>query len=76
MTRMHTNEKGGAFRRRFFPTATAREWSDWRWQLRRSLRDANSLGRILRLTDDERARQDTMMVCVSRAHSAELVLDL
>ena len=28
------------------------------------------------LTDDERARQDTMMVCVSRAHSAELLLDL
>lgn len=52
---MHTNEQGAAFRRRFFPGATAREWSDWRWQLRRSLRDANSLGRILRLTDDERA---------------------
>jgi tetrachlorobenzoquinone reductase len=28
------------------------------------------------LTDDERERQDTMMVCVSRAHGTELVLDL
>jgi lysine 2,3-aminomutase len=44
-----------AFRRRFFPEASAQEWNDWRWQLRHRVRDLAGLERILRLTDDERA---------------------
>ena len=43
------------FRSRIFPTATAREWNDWHWQLRHAFRSAEQLGRALTLTDDERA---------------------
>lgn len=42
------------FRRRFFPDATAREWNDWRWQLRHRITDLEGLERIFRLSDDER----------------------
>ena len=44
-----------AFRRRHFPGATAREWNDWRWQLKHRLRDLEDLERVFALTDDERA---------------------
>jgi lysine 2,3-aminomutase len=47
--------KRDAFRRQFFPRASDEEWNDWRWQLRNSFRDIGSLGRILSLSDDERA---------------------
>ncbi len=30
------------------------EWRDWRWQQRHALRTAEELGRVVRLTDDER----------------------
>jgi len=44
-----------AFRRRFFPETTLTDWNDWRWQLRHRVRDRDSLGRILRLSEDESA---------------------
>ncbi|MCZ7591453.1 MAG: KamA family radical SAM protein [Kiritimatiellae bacterium] len=43
-----------AFRRRFYPDATAREWNDWRWQLKRRISDLEELQRIFKLSDDER----------------------
>ncbi|MFH0952741.1 MAG: KamA family radical SAM protein [Verrucomicrobiota bacterium] len=43
-----------AFRRRFFPFASASDWNDWRWQVRNVIRDLAGLERILRLTDGER----------------------
>jgi len=48
------SRKSKAFRRRFFPLASAGEWNDWRWQLRNRIRDLASLGRIVRLSEDER----------------------
>ena len=42
------------FRRRFYPDATAREWNDWRWQLRRRITDLEGLERLFTLSDDER----------------------
>jgi lysine 2,3-aminomutase len=42
------------FRERYFPFATAAEWSDWRWQLRNRVRSLEMLERVVRLTDDER----------------------
>ena len=36
-----------AFRRRVFPEATAADWSDWRWQLRRRVRTAAGVARAL-----------------------------
>ena len=36
-----------AFRQRVFPEATAGEWADWRWQLRRRVRTAAGVARAL-----------------------------
>lgn len=44
-----------SFQRRFFPDATAAQWNDWRWQLRKRIRDLSALERIVKLTDDERS---------------------
>ncbi len=44
-----------AFRRRFFPGVSDAEWSDWRWQLRRRIRDLVSLEQVFTLSEDERA---------------------
>jgi lysine 2,3-aminomutase len=43
-----------AFRRRFFPTATDRDWNDWRWQLRHRIKDAGALEQFITLSPDER----------------------
>jgi lysine 2,3-aminomutase len=48
------SERSRAFRRRFFPNASATDWNDWRWQLRHRIRDLAGLARIIRLSDDER----------------------
>ena len=40
--------------RRFVPSATRRDWSDWRWQLKHRLRDLEGMERVFQLTDDER----------------------
>lgn len=42
-----------AFRRRFFPEASAEEWNDWRWQLRSRIRSLAQLEKIFRLSADE-----------------------
>jgi len=42
------------FRKRFFPNTTLTEWQDWRWQLHHRIRDVNTLGRMIRLSEDER----------------------
>jgi lysine 2,3-aminomutase len=47
------NERSRAFRRRFYPEASAREWNDWRWQTRNRIRSAEGLARVLRLSEDE-----------------------
>jgi lysine 2,3-aminomutase len=49
------SERSRAFRRRFFSEATAALWNDWRWQLQHRIRDLAALGRIIRLSQDERA---------------------
>lgn len=43
-----------AFRKRFFPNTSLAEWQDWRWQLHHRIRDVDALGRLIRLSDDER----------------------
>src|SRR5262245_16280564 len=42
------------FRKRFFPAARARDWQDWRWQMRQRIHDLPTLERILTLSSDER----------------------
>ena len=43
-----------AFYRRFFPGTSTIEWNDWRWQMRARIRNLADLGRVFRLSDDER----------------------
>lgn len=47
------SERSRAFRRRFFPDATASDWNDWRWQLQHRIRDLRTLARFIRLSEDE-----------------------
>jgi lysine 2,3-aminomutase len=44
-----------AFRRRFFPQASIRDWNDWRWQARSRLRTLAELERVFQLSTDERS---------------------
>ncbi|MFH0945008.1 MAG: KamA family radical SAM protein [Planctomycetota bacterium] len=43
------------FRRTFFPEATAEDWSDWRWQLRKRLRSPEEFQRVFDLSTEELA---------------------
>jgi lysine 2,3-aminomutase len=49
-----TGEASRAFRRRFYPATSAREWDDWRWQVRNRIRSAEELARVIRLSEEER----------------------
>jgi lysine 2,3-aminomutase len=52
--RSTSNPRTRAFRKRFFPEATDREWNDWRWQSRHRIRTLEQFERILKLSDCER----------------------
>ncbi len=43
------------FRKRLFAEASADDWNDWRWQLRKRIRTLADLERVFKLSDDERA---------------------
>src|SRR5215510_6810427 len=53
-SRLVINPRARAFRKRFFPTASMRDWNDWRWQLRHRIKDLETVARIIHLSDDER----------------------
>jgi len=40
--------------RTLFPGASPDQWSDWRWQMRHSIRSLEDLARLVPLTEDER----------------------
>ena len=44
-----------SFRRRVYPTASASDWNDWRWQLHHRIRELDELARIIELSADERS---------------------
>ncbi len=43
-----------AFRKKFFPDATDRQWNDWRWQSQHRIRKLEQFEQIVTLSDDER----------------------
>ena len=43
------------FRKRFFPEASADDWNDWRWQLRKRIRTLADLERVFALSEEERS---------------------
>ncbi|MGE3164097.1 MAG: KamA family radical SAM protein [Planctomycetota bacterium] len=49
-----SRELGAAFRRRFFPGVTERQWNDWHWQSQNRIRRLEQFERMVTLTDDER----------------------
>jgi lysine 2,3-aminomutase len=52
--RLVVSQRSDAFRRRFYPDATLRDWNDWRWQNRNRVRTLADLERMLAITADER----------------------
>ena len=48
------NPRTRAYRRRYFPEATNREWNDWRWQTRHRIRTLKQLELMLDLSEEER----------------------
>src|SRR3712207_3898854 len=53
--RFPVSERSQAFRRRFFPNASAIDWNDWRWQARNRIRNLEQLARVFELSPDERS---------------------
>lgn len=51
--RLTVSPRSDAFRRRFFPDATLRDWNDWRWQNRNRVRSLADLERVVTLTPPE-----------------------
>ncbi|OGR15509.1 MAG: lysine 2,3-aminomutase [Desulfobacula sp. GWF2_41_7] len=45
--------KTKAFRRKFYPLITDKEWNDWQWQVSNRVRTYEKLSRILALSPDE-----------------------
>jgi lysine 2,3-aminomutase len=54
LPRFPSSPEARAFRRRFFPDATAADWSNWHWQLRHRIRDLDALARVFSLSAEER----------------------
>jgi len=55
LPRFKVSGRSKAFRIRFFPSATAAEWNDWRWQIANRICRPEGLEKILRLSEKERA---------------------
>ena len=52
--RFPVGDQARDFRKRFFPEASADDWNDWRWQLRKRIRTLADLERVFRLSEEER----------------------
>ncbi len=50
---MRMNPQGRRFRCAFFPEATDREWSDWKWQLRNRIQSIDLLRQMVGLSIEE-----------------------
>jgi lysine 2,3-aminomutase len=51
----HPSPEGSlSFHHRFFPTTTQEDWNDWRWQLRHRITTSRQLGKIIRLSENEK----------------------
>jgi lysine 2,3-aminomutase len=52
--RATTSPKTLAFRRKFYPKVTEKEWNDWRWQSQNRIRTIDQMERMLNLIPAER----------------------
>jgi lysine 2,3-aminomutase len=53
--RLVISPRSQSFRRRHYPEALLREWNDWRWQLRRRIKDLRGLALLIQVSEDERS---------------------
>jgi len=53
--RFPVSDQARDFRKRFYPDASADDWNDWRWQLRKRVRTLEELERVFILTEEERS---------------------
>lgn len=44
-----------AFRKRFFPAITDKQWNNWQWQIQNRISTPGQLGRFLQLSNEEQA---------------------
>lgn len=49
-----------AFRKRFYPTVTNRDWNDWHWQIKNRIRTHEQLQRFLKLSTEEHSAFTTL----------------
>jgi lysine 2,3-aminomutase len=58
--RLHrTSAKTKAFRRRFFPNISDKQWNDWHWQINNRIRTSLQLHNFLTLSVEEQAALDS-----------------
>ena len=50
-----TRPETRAFRKRFYPATSDKQWHDWRWQIANRISSPDHLARLIHLTQDERA---------------------
>lgn len=50
---VRTTPQTRAFRRRFYPTITDKQWNDWQWQISNRISSLSHLERMISLSDDE-----------------------
>lgn len=53
--RFPVSERSKAFIKKHFPGTSAKDWNDWKWQVRNRVRRVEKLEEILNLTEEERA---------------------
>ncbi len=53
--RFPRTDNSAEFRKKHFPKATRTDWNNWHWQLQNTIRTPEALGRIVRLSEEERA---------------------
>lgn len=67
------------FRKRRYPSVSAREWNDWRWQLRNALKTRGQLARFFELTDREEdalsRRRVTLPLSITPYYASLIDLD-
>ena len=47
------SQRSSEFLRQYFPEANEKDWSNWRWQLKNSVRTIGELSRFIHLSDNE-----------------------
>ena len=54
INRFPISEQSRSFLKKFYPEATVHDWNNWKWQVRNRIRRAETVEKMLRLTEDEK----------------------